>query len=215
MKQQVKKRKFHNLLFVKTSFWFGVIMILFTVVLGVIYMRLYEQTIMDNYREQTKQKAEKVAKRCADLVFAGNPDSWQQYLYTFTLIENAEVWSVSNDDAKYPLPGTYAFYRRDFEKQSFYQSSYGDILNNVFHNIPASSTDYSEAHLGKMITIGVPVLGINGEVAGGILMNVRVENQERIVNSSWRLIFISGAIALALAFVTALFFVRPALPAER
>ncbi|MBQ8798783.1 MAG: HAMP domain-containing protein [Lachnospiraceae bacterium] len=210
MKQRVKKRKFHNLLFVKTSFWFGVIMILFAVVLGVIYMRLYEQTIMDNYREQTKQKAEKMAKRCSDLVFAGNPDSWQQYLSTVMLIENEnmEIWSISNDEAKYPLPGTFALYRKDFEAMDFYQSRYGDILNNVFHNLPASRSGYSEHHKTNVISIGVPVLGINGEVAGGILVNVKVENQERIVASSWRLIFISGAIALALAFVTALLFVR-------
>ena len=207
MKQRAKKRKFHRLLFVKTTFWFGVIMILFVVVLGVIYMRLYEQSLMDNYRAQTKEKAENVAKRCSDLAMAGNPDGWQQYLLTLTQIEKMDIWSVSNDEAKYPLPGTFALYREDFEQQKSYQSSYGDILNNVFHNIPTSHTEYSEAYGKDVITVGVPVLGINGEVSGAILLNVLVENQERVVASSWRLIFISGAIALALAFVTALFFV--------
>ena len=71
-----------------------------------------------------------------------------------------------------------------------------------------SRSGFSEVHEMNMITIGMPVPGVNGEVAGGILMNVRVENQKEIVDSSWRLIIISGAIALALAIITALFYVR-------
>jgi len=208
MEQQAGKRKFHKRLFVKTCFWFGVIMILFAVVLGVIYMRLYEQTIMDNYREQTKEKAESIAKQCSKFFLDGNPEGWQDYLNTVHEIEQLEIWAVSNEEAQRPLTGAYAFSRDNFSKQSAYQSSYHDILSNVFHNIPSSRSDYSEVHFMNVLTIGVPVPGVNGEVAGGILVNVRVENQKEVVDSSWRLIFISGTIALALAFVTALFFVR-------
>ena len=208
MEKQADKKKFHKLLFVKTCFWFSVIMLLFAVVLGVIYMRLYEKTIMNNYREQTRAKAENVAKRCNGYFLAGDPVGWNEYLIMLSEIEQTEVWAISNDEAMWPLPETYSISRDYFATLETYQSSYHDILSNVFHNIPTARADFSEVHEMNMITIGMPVQGVNGEVAGGILMNVRVEDQKAVVDSSWRLIIISGAIALAVAIVTALFYVR-------
>ncbi len=208
MSKQAEKKKYHNLLFVKTGFWFAVIMLLFAVVLGVIYMRLYEETIMEDYREQSKAKAESVAKRCSDFFMAGNPDGWQDYLIMLGEIEQVEVWVIINDEALFPLTNKMAISREAFEKVDTYQSSYRDILGNVFHNIPTSRSGFSEVHQMDMITIGMPVTGVNGEVAGGIIMNMRVENQKAVVDSSFRLIIISGAIALGVAIVTALFYVR-------
>ena len=208
MEKQTEKKKYHNLLFAKTGFWFAVIMLLFAVVLGMIYMRMYEQTIMENYREETKAKAESVAKRCSDFFFADNPIGWQEYLIMLGEIEQVEVWTVSNDDALFPLSGRFAFSKDVFLNEDSYQNSYEDILNNVFHNIPTSRSGFSEIHEMNMITIGMPVSGVNGEVAGGIIMNFRVENQKAVVDSSFRMIIISGAIALAIALITALFYVR-------
>lgn len=208
MEIQAKKKKFHKFLFAKTCFWFAVIMFLFAVVLGLIYMRLYEQTIMENYREEAKTKAESVAKRCSTFFLQGDTTGWQEYLTMLREIEQVEVWMISNDEAVFPLTGEYAISREFFSELDSYQSSYRDILNNVFHNIPTSKSGFSEVHQINVITIGVPVSGINGEVAGGILMNVRVENQKEVVHSSWRLMFISGGIALAIAFITALLYAR-------
>jgi len=206
METQTEKKKFHKLLFIKTCFWFAVIMLLFAVVLGFVYMRLYEQTIMENYREQTKAKAESVAKRCAGFFLVGDSGGWQEYLRMLTEIEQVEVWAIYNENAVHPLPKTFAISRDELGEAN---SRYRDILNNVFHNIPASkSAEFSEVHQMNIITVGMPVQGVNGEVAGGILMNVRVENQKEVVDSSWRLIIISSAIALAVAIVTALFYVR-------
>ena len=209
MDKQGKKKQFHKLLFVKTCFWFAVIMLMFAVVLGFVYMRLYEQTIMDDYREQTKAKAESVAKRCSNYFLTGNSEGWKEYLIMLVEIEEVEVWTIYNENAMLPLPlDSFAMSPDELAMVPTYDSGYRDILNNVFHNIPMSKSEFSEVHQMDMITIGMPVQGINGEVAGAILMNVKVENQKEVVDSSWRLIIISGAIALALAIVTALFYVR-------
>ncbi len=208
MSKQAEKKKYHKLLFIKTGFWFAVIMLLFAVVLGVIYMRLYEKTIMEDYREQSKAKAESVANRCSDFFMAGNWEGWQDYLIMLGEIEQVEVWVIANDDALFPLTNKMAISREEFEEVDTYQSGYRDILGNVFHNIPTSRSDFSEVHQMDMITIGMPVTGVNGEVAGGIIMNMRVENQKAVVDSSFRLILVSGAIALGVAIVTALFYVR-------
>ncbi len=208
MEKQTEKRQFHKLLFVKTCFWFSVIMLLFAIILGVIYMRLYEKTIMETYREQAKAKAESVAKRCSEFFLANDSVGWTEYLIMLGEIEQVEITPISNEDAVYPLTMGFSISREVFMTLDSYQNSYHDILNNVFHNIPTARSGFSEVHEMNMITIGMPVSGVNGEVAGGILMNVRVEDQKEVVDSSWRLILISGTIALAVAIVTALFYVR-------
>ncbi|MCH5273439.1 MAG: HAMP domain-containing protein [Lachnospiraceae bacterium] len=208
MEKQVGKRKVHNLLFIKTYLGFAVIILLFALILGVIYMRLYEQAMMESYREQARGKAESVAKRCANYFLSGNAAGWQDYLILLGEIERTEVWVVSNEAAIYPLTPAFALSMESFTALSSYQNSYRDIINNVFHNIPTSRTSFSEVHEMNVVTIGMPVTGINGEVAGGILLNTPVESQQEIINGSWRLIIISGVIALAIAFLAALLYVR-------
>jgi len=205
METQTKKRKFHKLLFIKTCFWFAAIMILFAVVLGFVYMRLYEKTIMENYREQSKAKVETVAKRCSKFFLVGDSIGWQSYFGTLTEIQKEDIWVIYNENAAHPLPNTFAVGR---DALADADSSYRDILNNVFHNIPTSKSIFSEVHETNTITIGMPVQGVNGEVAGGIIMNFMVENQKAVVDSSWRLIIISSAIALAVAILTASYYVR-------
>lgn len=203
MDRQDQKRKSHNVLFVKTCFGFAAIILLFAVILGFVYMRLYEGTTMENYREQMLDKAGSVAKRCSNYFLNNKPQDWQDYLILLGEIEQTEVWVVSNDNALYPLTPAFAFDLETFASLSSYQSSYRDIIQNVFHNIPSVRTSFSAVHEMNIVTIGMPVQGVNGEVAGGILMNARVENQKEIVDSSWRLIIVSGIIALVVAFITA------------
>ena len=133
---------------------------------------------------------------------------YERYIPEAEKIEQVEIWAISNDDALFPLDSWFAFPRDIFLNSESYRASYEDILNNVFHNIPTSRSGFSEIHEMNMITVGMPVNGVNGEVAGGIIMNFPVENQKAVVDSSFRLIIISGAIALAMALITALFYVR-------
>lgn len=208
MKKQGKDRKFHNRLFVKTCFGFAVLLLLFAVILGAVYMRLYKETTMEDLREQMRVKAESVAKRCSNYFLNGDARGWHEYLILFGEIEKTEVWVISNENAAHPLPSTFALDLQAFTSLESFQQGYMDIVNNVFYNIPMARTSFSAAHQVNIVTIGMPVQGINNEVAGCILMNALVENQKEVVDSSWRLIIISGAIALAIAFLTTLLYVR-------
>lgn len=208
MEKQEKKRKFHNVLFVKTCFGFAAIILLFAVILGVIYMRLYENTIMENYREEMLVKAGSISRRCSGYFLSGDTAGWKDYLFILDEIEEMDVWVIANENAVYPLTTAFALDLKSFESLSSYQSSYRDIINNVFHNIPTVRTRFSEVHEMNIVTIGMPVQGANGEVAGCILLNAMVENQKAVVDSSFRLIIVSGVIALVVAILTATIYVR-------
>ncbi len=208
MEKQEGKRKFHHFLFVKTCFGFAAIILLFAVILGVIYMRLYERATMENYREQMFTKAEDVAKKCSDYFLYGDSEGWSDYLLMLREVEPMEVWAISNDNALHPLASAFALKLEYFAMLDTYESDYKDIINNVFHNISTVRTSFSQVYQKNIITIGIPVSGPNGEVSGAILMNALVEPQKEIVDSSWKMILISGIIALVVAVITASVYVR-------
>jgi len=203
-----KKRKTHRTLFIRTYFGFAAIILLFAFALGVIYMRLYEQTAMESYREQVRAKAESVAKRCSNNFLENNAAAWHDYLIVLGEVEQTEVWVVSNPNATYPLTSAFALDCDSFMALSTYESEYRDTINNVFHNIPTARTRFSKVHEMNVVTVGIPVVGANGEVAGCIIMNARVESEKAIVDNSWQLIELSSVIALVIAFITAFPYVK-------
>lgn len=208
MKKREKQRKFHNVLFIKTCFGVAALILLFAITLGTIYMRLYEKTTIESYREQMRSKAENVAKRCSTYFLNSDISGWTEYVAMFGEVEQMEVWVISNENAVCPLPSSLAINLQAIEMLDYYQQGYTGIVNNVFHNIPMTRTTFSEAHQVNIVTIGMPVLGVNNEVAGCVLMNARVENQREVVNSTWNLMIVSAVIALAVAFVSAAVYVR-------
>lgn len=207
MKQE-KRRKKRRTLFISTYLGIAALILLFAVSLGIIYMRLYEKTTMDSYREQIKTKAEVVSKRCSNYFLDNKSAAWQDYLIMLGEIEQTEVWVVANPSAARPLTTAFAVDVETFMRLSSAESGYRDIINNVFHNIPTTRTRFSPVHEMNVVTVGMPVSGANGEVVGGIIMNVEVENEKAVVKNSWQLILLSSVIALVIAFVIALPYVK-------
>lgn len=208
MKTKNEKRKYHRMLFIKTCLGFSAIILLFALILGMVYMRLYEKTTMESYREEMHTKAASVAKRCSSYFLDGNATGWQDYLFMLGEIEKMEVWVISNEKATFPLTPVFGLSLEYFTTLDSYQDNYHDVIQNAFHNLPMVRTSFSTVHEMNIITVGMPVQGLNGEVAGAILINGYVENQKEIVSNSWRLIFVSAVIALAVAGLTASVYVR-------
>ncbi|MGN0505060.1 MAG: sensor histidine kinase [Lachnospiraceae bacterium] len=189
-----------NRLFVKMYICFAVVISVFAVLLGVLYMRMYESATVEDYERQLTAKAESAAYRCSKYFADKNPTEWLNYLIYLKELEGTEIWSVANPDAKNPLGSDMAI---GLEVSSL-SGDYVEIAQKAFENRVEVRTSFSEYHECTVITVGVPVQGINGEVAGAILLNSPVETQKEVVNSSWSMILISGMVALVIAFAVAI-----------
>ncbi|MBP3579559.1 MAG: HAMP domain-containing protein, partial [Lachnospiraceae bacterium] len=86
--------------------------------------------------------------------------------------------------------------------------SYVEIAQTAFSGSAEIRTQFSSYHECDIVMVGMPVQGINGEVAGAILLISPVETQKEVVNSSWYMIFMSGMVALMVSFVIAIPFAR-------
>ena len=203
METEVQNKPKYNRLFVKTYLSFAAVICVFAVLLGVLYMRLYEQATIENFEQQLTGDAERAASRCTKYFLAANITDWRDYLIQVGE-EGTEIWPFANPNAKYPLLSdmSVGLGLEDLSKE------YAEVAQIAFSNQTEIRTKFSEVHDCTVVTVGVPVLGINGEVAGAVVLNAPVETQREIVSSSWSMILISGMVALVVAGALAVPFAR-------
>lgn len=203
MKENELKPKY-NRLFMKTYTSFAAVITVFALLLGVLYMRMYEEATVEDYEQQLTKKAQAISSRCSIYFRDNQPMEWVNYLIMLSELEGTEIWSVSNPEAIHPLGGGMA---TNLDADTL-TKEYVEIAQIAFHNQVEIRNQFSSYHECDIVTVGVPVHGINGEVAGAILLNAHVETQKEIVNSSWYMIIMSGMVALMIAFVIAIPFAR-------
>ena len=203
MKEEDLKPKY-NRLFIKTYTSFAAVITVFAVLLGVLYMRMYEEATVENYEQQLTKKAQAISKRCSTYFLDSQPVEWWQYLLMLSELEGTEIWSVSNPNAVNPLSLDMA---TNLDAESL-TKEYVEVAEIAFGSQIDIRTQFSSYHECDIVTVGVPVQGINGEVAGAIILISPVETQKEIVNSSWYMIFMSGMVALMISFVIAIPFAR-------
>lgn len=203
MKEDTIKPKY-NRLFIKIYISFAAVITVFAVLLGVLYMRMYEEATVENYEQQLAKKAQAISTRCSTYFLDNQYYEWWKYLMMLSELEGTEIWSVANPNAAKPLVQDMA---TNLDADALTQD-YVEVATAAFNNQVEIRTQFSSYHECDIVTVGVPVQGINGEVAGAILLISPVETQKEVVNSSWYMILMSGMVALMVSFVVAIPFAR-------
>jgi len=203
MKEQELKPKY-NRLFIKTYTSFAAVITIFALLLGMLYMRMYEEATVENYEQQLTKKAKAISVRCSTYFLDNQSVEWWEYLIMLSELEGTEIWSVANPEAANPLGNNMA---TNLDADTLTEE-YVEVAQAAFGNQVEIRTQFSSYHECDIVTVGVPVQGINGEVAGAILLISPVETQKEVVNSSWYMIFMSGMVALMVSFVIAIPFAR-------
>ena len=203
MKEQDLKPKY-NRLFMKTYISFAAVITIFALLLGVLYMRMYEGATVENFEQQQTKKAQAIAKRCSTYFLDNQAADWMDYLILLSELEGTEIWPISNPDAAYPLSNSMA---TSLDTETLTQD-YVELARAAFSNKIQIRNQFSAYHECDIVTVGVPVQGVNGETAGAILLISPVETQKEVVNSSWYMIFMSSLVALMVSFVIAIPFAR-------
>ncbi len=194
----------NNRLFRKTYTYFAVVICIFAVLLGIVYMRMYEDATVQNFEQQLMKKAEQISKRCSKYFIDNAAVDWMDYIILLSEIDRIEIWAVSNPNANHPLGMEMAIGL----EVSALSAEYVEIAKCAFDNQKEIRTKFSTYHECMVVTIGVPVQGINGEIAGAILLNAPVETQKEVVDSSWSMIFASGMVAIIVSFAIAILFAK-------
>lgn len=203
------KVKIYNRLFFKLYINYAVMLLVTALLIGLIFMKLYEDQTMNNTIHQLQVQAENIANATTKkYIKTGKSDNYLEYINTITEVNGWDIWTVSNPNASNPMSEamnnsiTFEEFLADDE-----YAEYVKILKDVFENETWSyAKGDDEIYQMPTITIGYPICGIDREVVGAVLIKQMVEGQNEIISGSLKLIVISIVVSLAISFIIVIIF---------
>ncbi len=200
-----KKSRLYNRLFFKVYVNYALMVLLFALVLGGVFLQLSEKATINNTRQQLFSQAKAVAKRYNEFII--DEDYENSLSYIEVLLEVGivaeDVWVVSNPNAGAPMSSRIT--TMDLQAVS---KEYQEVYLGAFAGEDTYRSSYSKTHGFDMISVGVPVRGANGEVCGAILLNARVERQTEAIRDTKSMVYLSTIVALIVSFIFAIVFAR-------
>lgn len=198
------KVRVRNRLFFKVYINYAIMLTVFAVLLGIIYMKLYETNTMKNYKDKLRFQATSMSIRLSKTIINGEDESYLEYLAIMNEldIENPDIYTISNPNASNPMD-------KDLENADLEDVDLPEdcikVIETAFDNQTDYRSGYYEVFGGMSAIVGVPV-NVNGEVVGVVLIISQVKNQKIIIESSMYLIILSAVVALFISFIIAILF---------
>ncbi|SFR56543.1 sensor histidine kinase [Anaeromicropila populeti] len=200
--------RFYNRLFFRIFSYFAVVVSLFAVLLGFIYMKLYESGTMETYRDDLIRQAERIAFQVSDFSATEQQNEFIAYedaLYTVEDPELTDVWILANPNVQTPLADTFTNIKLS---NVTLMPEYNEILNKAFSGKTAYNAGNDDVYGRLMVRVAVPVMDAGGNVAGAVMILSVMEGQKKVINRSQSLIWISSVVALIISVIVSTVFAR-------
>jgi signal transduction histidine kinase len=202
--KNTKNVRIRNRLFFEVYINYAIMLTMFAVLIGLIFMNLYETAIMNDYRYKLEKQALSIAKRMQQAIINGEEESYLEYLVILGELDDEvpDVYTISNPNASSPMNKSMENVVLDdveLPKDSI------EVIDAAFNNQTQYRSGYYETFGGVSAIVGNPI-NVNGEVVGAVLLISQVHGQDDIINSSMHLIFLSAIVALFISFIIAALF---------
>lgn len=208
-----KRLGVRNRLFIQICVGFGCILILFVLLIGSIYTRLYENSIIDTYRKQLKSQAKRISKEMSIYVKEKDADGcylYQEYLDSIAGSENTDIWLIDNGDDDIELGRE--FTNVDIEQLEL-SKEVEEVLAKAKLGTVAYACGYDKIYGRTMMCVAAPIRNKKRQVVGIVLLNSFVTQRDALIESSRKYILASmaggGCIAIFLAAILALVISKP------
>ncbi len=200
------KVRLKNRLFFKVYINYAIMLTVLAVLVGLIFMNLYETKTMDNYRNKLSKQASSISDKLAQRIIDNDDESYLEYLETVQELDTdkPDIWTISNPNAAVPMDRKLQNVNLDDVKLS---EECVDVIEAAFRNLSKYASGYYEEFGGASAIIGMPVR-VNDEIVGAVLLRYATKDQEEIIQSSMYLIFLSVGVALFISFIIAIVFAK-------
>ena len=133
----------------KKIFWrvfvaFGVVLLVFTILIGLMFTRFNRTNIVGAYKQQLGDLADGVVTRTSQAVKDHEEDEFMDYLRAmedFGRMQNVDIWIVADESSKHKLSDTYTNVQMDgldIPKET------ENIIKTAFQGKKKSYSDYDE-----------------------------------------------------------------------
>ena len=203
-RNQGKVRIKDRLLF-RVFFNYALIMILFALITGVVFVSLYRKLDIENNRNRLLQQAQGIAKQVQEYQKNGDINNGLTYISAISTIQSLEIWVVANPGADKPLNPYLTSV--DLEGVALPEDQL-EVISEAFYGVETDRIYYSEIHTYTVLSVGTPIRNGAGEVCGAVILNTGMASVDKGISNILKTIIASVMIALALSFVVAIWFAR-------
>lgn len=197
----------------KKIFWrifvyFGVVLLVFTVMIGLMFTRFNRTNIVGAYKKQLGDLAEGVAKRTNRAAQNREADAFLDYmnaLEDFSSQQNIDVWIVSNPDSATPLSEDYT--SMDVRSVPLSEET-RQILNSAYNGKKKNYSNYDGIYQETMLHVAVPIYNSAGDVIGAVVANGPMQMQENTIIQYEKYMLICVMVGLVLTVFLAFYFSR-------
>lgn len=193
-------------MFFQIYLYFGIILTLFALLIGMIFMNLYQDSIMDSYKEQLFAQAERISDQMSQLVMEEDKEGsliYMDYLESLEGSETTDIWFLANEKAKKPMERE--FTNVDIDDVPLIPEM-ERVIKRALKGKKAYSTGYDNIYEKVMMRVGAPIFDTKGNVVGIVLLNSFVDSKKSVIESSRLLILYSIVGGLLISFIIALLF---------
>ena len=197
----------------KKIFWrvfvyFSVVLIVFTVMIGLMFTRFNRTNIVGAYKQQLGDLASGVAERTSRAAQNDEADAFQDYmsaLEDFGRQQDIDVWILSNPDSDSPLSEDYT--SMDVRMVTL-PGETERILDSAYTGKRKNYSDYDDIYQKTMLHIAQPIRNDAGEVIGAVVASGPMEMQENTIVQYEKYMLICVTAGLLLAVLLAFYFSR-------
>ena len=199
------KVRVYNRLFFKLYLNYAVMLLVTAVLICLIFMQLYKNTAMKNTREQLMEQAVNISDMTTmNYINTQNNTGYLKFINDMQKIMGADIWTISNPNALIPMNNLLE--TNSYEEIAVGYMEYLDLVDSAFMNKRVYSIADDEIYQTQTMTVAVPILGVNREVAGALLLKTPVMGIKDVVNDSLYLIVVSSIVGLAISFIIIIVF---------
>lgn len=199
---------FFSRLGVRIFIYFASVLSLFAVLIGVIYMNLYEKNTMETYRTDLEEQAERISSQMLTFQIKEDKNGFKAYKEALASIENSDnkdIWIVSNLEGTHQLASE--FTNVDISKTELTDEIW-EVLQDAFGGENASNQGYDSIYECSVVRVAVPIYDAKGYVSGAVMIISLVQSQRKIIRASESMIIVSLFVGLLVALVISILFAR-------
>ncbi|SES80571.1 sensor histidine kinase [[Clostridium] polysaccharolyticum] len=199
------KRFYQKLLF-QLFMYFALVVCMFAILLGVIYMKLYEDNTIRTFRNDLVKKSERISQNVSNYAKLNDYKGFSSYLETMQSLfdkNETDIYIISNVNSQIALSSYFTSYNTVSQIESLPKAMY-KIVMLAFEGKVASNKGYIQLYHRQSVCVAVPVKDTGGNVTGAVMLVSAPQDQMLLYNGQ-RYIIISSIAALIVSFVVSIF----------
>ncbi|MBP5159082.1 MAG: HAMP domain-containing protein [Lachnospiraceae bacterium] len=198
-------RKRHSTIFIKVYINYAVLVLIFAILIGLVFILLYRNSNNRIYQDKLAKKAQMVSVRLASYIVDEDYEECLNYLSILREVDETEMWLIAKKDARQPMNEAITSF--DFAHEKL-QPEYVEVIKDALVGKTDAVSFFSLRHDATTFTAGTPVYAPNGEVCGALVLIETMAAMDELTSTSTSIIVVSSVVALIVAFILAVAFAR-------